>query len=244
MSKLHPPSHGTRNHATNYLLWDFDGTLGYRDGMWSGTLLTILQREAPDLSVGREQIRPYMQTGFPWNTPDQPHPHLATAELWWESRLPLFAGAFAAQGVEAGRAQALARRVRAEYIDLANWHMYEDTLPTLQSLCARGWRHAVLSNHVPELGDILRHLGLEAYFTHLFNSAITGYEKPHPEAFRLALATLGPVASVWMIGDNPQADVAGAEAMGIPAILVRKSHPQAPRFCPDLTQLITFLDHR
>lgn len=39
--------------------------------------------------------------------------------------------------------------------------------------------------------------------------------------FQLALAEAGDPHHVWMVGDNAVADVAGAQAVGIPAILVR-----------------------
>jgi putative hydrolase of the HAD superfamily len=57
--------------------------------------------------------------------------------------------------------------------------------------------------------------------TALFTSAATGYEKPHTEMFTLALANAGTSSRVWMVGDNPSADIAGAERVGIPALLVR-----------------------
>ncbi|MGH7576165.1 MAG: HAD-IA family hydrolase, partial [Longimicrobiales bacterium] len=41
-----------------------------------------------------------------------------------------------------------------------------------------------------------------------------GYEKPNPRAFRHVLNAVGPSGPVWMIGDNPIADVAGAAAVG------------------------------
>ena len=42
--------------------------------------------------------------------------------------------------------------------------------------------------------------------------------KPHPEAYRLALDALGlPPARVLFVDDQP-ANVAGAEAVGIPAV--------------------------
>ncbi|HVS84245.1 MAG TPA: HAD hydrolase-like protein, partial [Gaiellaceae bacterium] len=41
------------------------------------------------------------------------------------------------------------------------------------------------------------------------------------EAFRLALRACGDPAEVWMVGDNPIADIEGAEAVGIRAIRVR-----------------------
>jgi FMN phosphatase YigB (HAD superfamily) len=57
----------------------------------------------------------------------------------------------------------------------------------------------------------------------IFASAVTGWEKPNPRFFRHALQAVGNPSRVWMVGDNPIADVAGAEAVGIPALLVR--HP-------------------
>jgi hypothetical protein len=44
-----------------------------------------------------------------------------------------------------------------------------------------------------------------------------------------------------MIGDSMTADVLGAEAEGIPAVLARTNHPSARRRCRDLTSLLTML---
>lgn len=54
-------------------------------------------------------------------------------------------------------------------------------------------------------------------------SARTGYEKPNPKMFAAALALAGTPERVWMVGDNPTADIAGAQAAGIPSILVRNA---------------------
>jgi putative hydrolase of the HAD superfamily len=45
--------------------------------------------------------------------------------------------------------------------------------------------------------------------------------RPHPEAFRHTLRESGDPARRWMVGDNPVADVKGAQALGIPALLIR-----------------------
>ncbi|MBO0794443.1 MAG: HAD hydrolase-like protein [Ktedonobacteraceae bacterium] len=57
---------------------------------------------------------------------------------------------------------------------------------------------------------------------------------PYPGAFFNALTRLDHPKMVYMIGDNIEADVLGAEAVGIPAILVRNPDSRAIRFCPDL----------
>jgi putative hydrolase of the HAD superfamily len=135
--------------------------------------------------------------------------------------------------------------VRERYTDPAGWLLYDDTIPALTELSRRGWRHVVLSNHVPELPAIIKSLGLAPHLAAIVNSASTGYEKPHPQAFRLALAAADRPDRIWMIGDNPTADIAGARAAGIDAILVRTSNPGLRHHAPDLTtvpDLITAAD--
>ena len=114
-------------------------------------------------------------------------------------------------------------------------------MPALKQLQDVGWTHVILSNHVPELPDIVTTLGLSPYITRIFTSALLGYEKPHPQAFRYVLDELHNPAVVWMIGDNPEADIAGAEASGIPAILVRGIDRSARRSCPGLAALAPLL---
>ncbi len=95
----------------------------------------------------------------------------------------------------------------------------------------------MLSNHVPELSDLLGHLAVRNFFAQVFNSAETGYEKPHPEAYRAVLKSIADAESLWMIGDNAVADIEGAAAVGIPGILVRKQHPNALYQCDNLSQV-------
>ena len=103
-----------------------------------------------------------------------------------------------------------------------------------------GWRHAILSNHVPELRQIVAGLGLDEVVAFVSCSAETGYEKPHAQAFASVLDRLRP-AETWMIGDNVVADVLGAEAVGIPAVLVRRPDPRAPRYADSLAGVEQFL---
>ena len=220
------------------LIWDFDGTLAYRQGRWPAwtqTLLEVLEREAPGHGVAAELLRPFVREGFPWHSPEVYHPHLASADAWWAALEPRFAAAFAAVGVDEGSARRMAKAVRGAYLVPERWRLYDDALPVLEELSARGWEHVLLTNHVPELGEILRHLGLDGYLRGVSNSAKTGYEKPHPEAFRGVLEKLSGTDAVWMIGDSAEADVAGAEAAGIPAILVRRPREGVERYCEDLT---------
>jgi putative hydrolase of the HAD superfamily len=223
------------------LLWDFDGTLAFREGMWSGTFLEIMGSELPGLVLGPGDVRPLLGTGFPWHTPMVPHPGLCDPEAWWRSLLPMFERTFLTLGADPGRVPAMAGRVWEVYCSPARWHLYDDTLETLQHLSACGWEHVVLSNHVPELAEIVRSVGLGGIVGRVFSSALTGREKPNPEAFRPVLGTLPSGSRAVMIGDSMEADVRGALGAGIPAILVRRPPEPGVPCSPDLSGVVPIL---
>jgi putative hydrolase of the HAD superfamily len=223
-----------------YLIWDFDGTLGYRTGQWSGAMVQVAQRFA-GLEIDLEVFRPYMRRGFPWHNPDLANQPMRAADEWWNALLPVFEEAFLACRIPSDQASTLARMVRSVYTDLAEWRLYEDTLDTLIELRAEGWSHAILSNHVPELPLLIDGLGLGSLVHHIINSAETGFEKPHPGAFETVLAKVRGPAEIWMIGDNIHADVLGAESAGLRAILVRSDDARASRRAESLRDVRKFL---
>jgi putative hydrolase of the HAD superfamily len=222
--------------AAKYLLWDFDGTLAVRAGGWTGALLVVIARHAPDLPVTPEQMRPFLSAGFPWHAPENTHPGLSPDE-WWEELLPLFIRAFRGVGAEARIARELAGYVRPTYLDLSAWQVYPDTLPALDALTRLGWTHILFTNHVPELDILLHALDLEGRFAVIFNSAVTGIEKPNQKAFRAVREWTGFSAPAWMIGDSYTADILGAGEAGLPAILVRKPNPAAQHYCETLAEI-------
>lgn len=219
------------------ILWDFDGTLAHRPGMWSQALFEVLLERQPSSAVTIDDIRPFMRDCFPWHRPREPHLHLTTAEDWWAEIEQLFVQTYVGVGCSAREAALLAPLAHQRYLDIQGWLLFEDTLPALDALTQQGWEHAILSNHVPELPLIVAALGLSPYIQAIFTSGTTGYEKPHPRAFHYALDQLGSPSVVWMVGDNIEADILGAEDFGLPAILVRKRDERAHQYCETLTEL-------
>jgi putative hydrolase of the HAD superfamily len=187
-------------------------------------------------------LRPFLRTGFPWHSPEVYHPHLASADAWWGALESCFAGAFREVGYDDASAREMARAVRRVYVDPERWRLYDDVVPALKELSSRGWKHALLTNHVPELPEIVTWLGLDEHVDRIFNSAQTGYEKLHTRAFRGVLDFVGGAEKVWMVGDNAEADVAGAKAAGIPAVLVRRRREGVEPYCEDLTGLAAIID--
>lgn len=206
---------------SSVVLWDFDGTLAFRAGMWRGCMVETLDRHEPGHGIASEAFIPALESGFPWHSPETAHPELAPAD-WWAKVEALFARGYEAVGYAPVRAAELRRCAHLHYVDpTVGWQLFTDTVPVLTRLAEQGWRHVILSNHVPELSELVAGLGLDVLVDHVVCSAATGYEKPHPEAFAHALRVCGEPARVWMVGDNPEADVAGAERAGIPGILAR-----------------------
>jgi putative hydrolase of the HAD superfamily len=150
--------------------------------------------------------------------------------------------AYEAAGYAPARALELAGAVHRLYVDPGvGWALFEDTLPALERLSQAGWTHAILSNHVPELRQLVTGLGLDDAVAFVSCSAETGYEKPHERAFASVLDRLRP-EEAWMVGDNVVADVLGAEAVGIPAVLVRRPDPRAARYADSLAGVERFLE--
>ncbi len=228
--------------TTHLLVWDFDGTLAYREGgMWSAVLLEVLRQQAPEFTVRAERIQPHLQAGFPWQSPHQPHPEIQTAEEWWDRLVPIFVQAFRSLGFNISRARSFACQVRHVYTDPQRWRLFDNVLPTLEELTTQGWTHVVLSNHVPELPGIIEHLGLLPHFARVSNSAETGYEKPHPQSFQMVLDAFPDTTVVWVIGDSLTADISGAGALGIPAILVHRSGKDTAHVCNRISEVPTIV---
>ena len=220
------------------ILWDFDGTLAYREGAWTRTLLELLDERAAGHGITRDGLSPFLSAGFPWHEPERPHLELCDPDAWWASLERVLARACESAGVHETDAAEVARSFRARYVDPSRWRVYADTVPTLASLHDLGWRQAILSNHVPELPTLVEALGLGGPIERVICSAATGYEKPHAEAYRAALAAMDDPEVAWMVGDSFAADVLGAEQAGLRAILVRKNDERARWCCPNLAGVV------
>jgi len=237
-----PFSFPIRSTAMHLLVWDFNGTLGYRDDHWRGALRDLLAAKAPEFLPLPEVLPTFFRAAFPWRHPEIPHPHLNDEHAWWAALEPTFEQTFLALGLDPARADRFSRRVRHYYRAAHRWHLYPDVLPSLDALSAEGWQHALLTNHVPDLPQILDALGIADRFIHIGNSAATGYEKPHPRAFAALAEAVGPTDEIWMIGDSPTSDYAGATRAGWNAILVRQESFSAQPSITTLASLVPFLD--
>src|SRR5205807_4516168 len=87
--------------------------------------------------------------------------------------------------------------------------------PILERL-ARRYRLGIVSNFTGNLQPCLEELGLARLFAAVSDSAVVGCSKPDPRIFLGTLTTLGARPErAWMVGDNVEADIRGAAALGM-----------------------------
>jgi putative hydrolase of the HAD superfamily len=151
--------------------------------------------------------------------PGQSGADLLEAETrWWGDRI---ASAMEAAGAPPPP-EALRRDLFERFADSARWRIYDDVLEPLRRWHGSGLRLGIVSNFDQRLHRLLAGLGLEELFTVVVVSSAAGAAKPSPLPFRLALEgmDLRPERA-WHIGDSPE-DAAGAEAAGLPCLLIRR----------------------
>ena len=219
---------------TRAVIWDFDETLARRSGGWRHMLVDALDLESPGHGITAADVEPGLRHGFPWHDWEQPHPELSDPDRWWTNLRPVLQGALERAGVSKSVAEAAASGARSEYVRLDRWSLFPDTDAALDRLRRDGWRQAILSNHCPELPDLVAGLGIGGYFEVVLTSAAIAFEKPH-------LRDLGRPQTVWMVGDSPEVDIAGARRCGIPGVLVRRPAPGFD-YAPDLTTAVGMIE--
>jgi putative hydrolase of the HAD superfamily len=120
-----------------------------------------------------------------------------------------------------------------------HFRAYPDVAPALGELRARGLRLVVVSNWDFSLHERLEETGLAGLVDGAVASAELGHAKPDGAIFAHALGLVDaePGAALHA-GDSPDADVAGALAAGLRAVLVaRDGTPAVPAGVPVIGSL-------
>ncbi|MEO1012775.1 MAG: HAD-IA family hydrolase, partial [Bacteroidota bacterium] len=91
----------------------------------------------------------------------------------------------------------------------------------------------------------LRNSNILQYFGKVINSEMAGAKKPNPAIFRMALETVGVAAeNSVMIGDDLEADILGARAVGLHTLHFSPNGGQRHDICAtidDLVEIKSFL---
>jgi HAD superfamily hydrolase (TIGR01549 family) len=163
------------------------------------------------------------------------HPELMhDEEIWIEFTERIVRG----MGGDGERARECAVAIEQAWEEHGNFDLYEDALPVLEELRRLGLGLALVSNGVRDLDDFVVHHALDVDVA--VCSRAHGWTKPHETIFRAALEQLGvEPAEAVMVGDSPEDDVEGAQALGMRALLVDREnrYPEVEGRLPDLYAL-------
>lgn len=107
---------------------------------------------------------------------------------------------------------ALLRQGVVEHVSLA-----EDTRCSLERAADLGWTVVIVTNGATIQQEAkIRAVGLDRLVAGWVVSEAVGFAKPDPRIFRAAARLVGlPLDGAWMLGDDPERDVAGAAASGL-----------------------------
>jgi len=124
-------------------------------------------------------------------------------------------------------------------------HVFPNTKEILEYLKPNYKLH-IITNGFQEIQEKkMQSSNIRSYFQQIINSEMAGVKKPNPLIFELALqrANVLPEKSI-MIGDNLEADILGAKAMGLHAIHFNVHNDLPHGHCPiihNLREIKTFL---
>ena len=143
---------------------------------------------------------------------------------------------------EIGLAHALPmiEQIRERYQQVHHeFRLFPDVLPAITELRDAGYRIGVITNITDDPTEQLETVGLKGAFDAIIASCIVGCEKPDVRIFQAAIAALGtePNQAVH-VGDQFLADVEGAKAAGMKAVLLDRHDLQAGRYPHRVSSLL------
>jgi HAD superfamily hydrolase (TIGR01662 family) len=106
-----------------------------------------------------------------------------------------------------------------------NWYLEADALPTLKILREKGYRLGMISNTSDDknVQQLIDRYDLRPFFDSIITSAGCGIRKPDQRIFQLALDYFGvPPDQTAMVGDIPEADIFGANQLGMYSIWITR----------------------
>ncbi len=120
---------------------------------------------------------------------------------------------------------------------LANCHIFPETKDFLIDLKSKGIITAIITDLTAQIQfRKLIYFGLDDFFDYVVTSEEAGKDKPDIKPFQIALQKLNvEPEKIWMIGDNPENDMSGADQLNMKKIqkyhkgvVVKKTGSAAP----------------
>ncbi|WP_459211047.1 YjjG family noncanonical pyrimidine nucleotidase [Aquimarina rhabdastrellae] len=131
--------------------------------------------------------------------------------------------------------------IAQDYIEMLPLHNYliEGTQELLEYLYPN-FRLHIITNGFSEVQETkLQKSGIAKYFATLTTSEAVGVKKPNPQVFEYALAKAeATIEESLMIGDNYEADIVGADNIGMKTIWFNYHNQAIAGNCIEISRLI------
>jgi putative hydrolase of the HAD superfamily len=118
-----------------------------------------------------------------------------------------------------------------DYIEFLpdNNQLFDGAIEVLDYLYPKYKLHIITNGFAEVQQRKIHHSGLQKYFQTITNSEMAGVKKPHPNIFEFALSLANTnKENAIMIGDCIDADVRGAMAFGMQAVLFDENEIHSP----------------
>ncbi len=124
---------------------------------------------------------------------------------------------------------ACALEIYREWAACHHFSLYDDVVPVLRTLRAKGLLIGLISNTHRSLEAFQSHFELQELIAAAVSSCEHGYNKPHPSIFRTALRLLAVSPDeALMVGDSYGHDIEGARGVGMRAVWLRRAGALVP----------------
>ena len=130
----------------------------------------------------------------------------------------------------------IAKSMAADYIRISptKTKLFPQALEVVETL-SKKYRLHIITNGFAEVQFIkVKNSGLAPFFDTIITSEMAGFQKPNPEIFHYSLKKTGANTNeTLMIGDDLEADILGAQNVGLDQIYVnfeKKSHSETPLY--------------
>ncbi len=193
---------------------DFGGTIAFDECSYIEGVTRLCRNRGHDFTI--DQLR---EASMKAESALPPRPREIDSYHPWNRKRRLLQ--FKGLGLDENAANSLVDKVESELRLYTRPYLFPETEAVFTTLKANDHKVGIISNISPDLPTYLRWLGADRWLDFAVASGAIGISKPDPGIFReaLRLAGVSPEEAVH-VGDSLEADVMGAQSVGINPILV------------------------
>jgi len=207
----------------NIILFDLGNTLIYSKNPWNGILFKGIMEFLRSIILIDPSIKEKISASDIQDCMNQYY-DLRVENLVETTSFNILRSCLQSKNISSITDGQLRTALQAMYsVTQSNWGIGFDTIPTLNHIKEKDYHLGLLSNAADDLDvqQLIDRWKLRHFFEFILTSAVCGFRKPHPRLFHEALSFFNASpANVMMVGDTLNADILGANKLGMFSVLL------------------------